>query len=388
MAVESVVTVSWLSRLKQSFGGMVFALGMVLAMLALLFWNEGRAVRTAKALQHGAGTVLEVASERIARGNEGKLVHVAGTVVAPEPVLDSHFGVAAPVLQLRRKVEMYQWMERRHTETQANLGGSETQLTRHEYEPQWLEQGQDSSRFKEAATHANPAMTLQAATFNATGARLGAWQFDAPLIERLGNVQAYPLGPSAAAAILRALPAGTPASLVEGVLYLAKDPAQPRIGDYRIRYEQVPAGPASMVGRQQGDGLGTYLAGPDQPLLIVQAGLASAPAMFDTAVRGNTGKSWLVRAVGIAGLVLGLSLLIRPLAVLGSVMPLLGSILAAGSGLLATVLGIGLGALTIAAAWFFHRPWLSLTIVLVGVALMVALWLWLRRGRGHAHAVQ
>lgn len=380
MASQTVVTVSWLSRLKQSIAGVVFGLAVVVAMVVLLFWNEGRAVRTADALEEGAGAVINASEARVDPANEGRLVHVAGQVGVSGPLADSHFGVEVPALQLRRKVEMFQWAEQSTTDRKANLGGSETQVTHYSYVQQWASQRLDSSRFNEAAAHTNPAMTIEAATFTASGARLGAWQLDEQVIARMGAVQPHKVRAEDAAALLRALPVGSNASIVEGQVYLSANPAQPQIGDYRISYEVLPLGPVSVVGRQQGNTVGRYTSASGEPLLIVHAGVVPATAMFDAAVSSNTTQSWIFRGLGIAGLIFGFSTVLRPLSVAGSVLPLLGSVLATGSGLVAAVLGIGLGSLTIAAAWLFHRPLLAIAIVVVGLALVGGL-VWLLRRR-------
>lgn len=378
MASETVVTVSWLTRLKQSIVGVFFGLGVVVAMVALLFWNEGRAVRTADALAEGAGAVVAASAEQIEPGNEGKLVHVSGQVSTAAPLADNHFGVAVTALQLRRKVEMFQWAEQSTTEKKANLGGSETQTTRYEYLQKWSEQRLDSSKFHDAAAHVNPAMTIESATFTAADARLGAWQLDGQVIGRIGGAQPYSVRAEDAAAILRALPEGSNASIVEGDVYLAANPSQPRIGDYRISYEQVPVSLVSIVGRQQGKGIGSYHTTSGEPLLIVHAGAVPATAMFDAAVSSNVTQSWVFRGLGIVGLIFAFSTVLRPFSVAGSVLPLLGNVVAAGSGLIAAALGIGMGALTIAAAWLFHRPLLAITIVVAAFALVAGL-IWLLR---------
>ena len=161
MSSEKIVTISWLDRLKQSVGGVVFGLVLILAMVVILFWNEGRAVQTARSLAEGAGLVASVSSSTIDPANEGKLIHVTGAVTTTGPVSDLKFGVSAPGLSLVRKVEMYQWVERSTTEKKVELGGSETQVTKYTYERQWSDTYHKSSEFNEPAEHVNPPLEYE-----------------------------------------------------------------------------------------------------------------------------------------------------------------------------------------------------------------------------------
>ena len=73
-------SVSWFGRLRNSVGGVVIGLLLIIGMVVLLFWNEGRAVTTARSLAEGAGAVVSVGADAVEPTNEGKLIHVSGTV--------------------------------------------------------------------------------------------------------------------------------------------------------------------------------------------------------------------------------------------------------------------------------------------------------------------
>src|SRR5260221_13048094 len=69
---------SWLGRIGQSFAGVIFGFVLIVAACILIFWNEGRAVKTARSLTEGEGVVRTVATDKADPGNDGKLVHVVG----------------------------------------------------------------------------------------------------------------------------------------------------------------------------------------------------------------------------------------------------------------------------------------------------------------------
>ena len=64
-------SVSWFGRLRRSVGGVVIGLLLIIGMVVLLFWNEGRAVTTARSLAEGAGAVVSVGADAVNAANEG-----------------------------------------------------------------------------------------------------------------------------------------------------------------------------------------------------------------------------------------------------------------------------------------------------------------------------
>ena len=142
----------------------------------LLWWNEGRAIQTARALQEGERTVIGVAAGPVDPANEGKLVHVMGRATIDETLKDAMFGVSANAIKLRRTVQMYQWTEKSSSQKQKNLGGSETTETTYTYEPSWSEKPVDSASFKQRSGHENPPMPFLSAELAAGDVRLGAFR--------------------------------------------------------------------------------------------------------------------------------------------------------------------------------------------------------------------
>ncbi|MFM8807304.1 MAG: hypothetical protein ACKOJB_00080, partial [Chthoniobacterales bacterium] len=102
---------SWFSRLGKAFTGIVVGIILIIVGIALLFWNEGRAVKTYNTLKEGQGLVVDVASDTVDAANDGKLVHLTADAVTDETLVDSDFAISANAIRLRRDVEMYQWKE-------------------------------------------------------------------------------------------------------------------------------------------------------------------------------------------------------------------------------------------------------------------------------------
>ena len=115
-------SVSWFGRLRRSVGGVVIGLLLIIGMVVLLFWNEGRAVTTARSLAEGAGAVVSVGADAVDAANEGKLIHVSGTVTTDSTPEDPDFAISATGVRLVRNVEMFQWKEESHSETTQEAG--------------------------------------------------------------------------------------------------------------------------------------------------------------------------------------------------------------------------------------------------------------------------
>ncbi len=108
---REVSSQSWFGRLGQSIKSVLVGLVIFVVSFPLLYWNESRAVRTARSLEEGAGSVINVGSDRVDPTRENKLVHVSGDVTTPATLTDSDFGVSVNALVLIRHVEMFQWLE-------------------------------------------------------------------------------------------------------------------------------------------------------------------------------------------------------------------------------------------------------------------------------------
>lgn len=371
-AIREVTNVSWFGRLKRSVGGLLFGLLLVLMMIVLLFWNEGRAVQTARSLDEGAGIVVPVAAATVNPANDGRLVHLSGRIAATQPAVDPDFGISASGVRLERQVEMYQWKEESRSETRTKLGGGEETVTTYSYSQGWSSSREDSARFKEPAGHDNPEMLYEGRNFQIPAATLGAFQLDARVLDKVGGGERYAVPSTSGDAVQAAVGAWARATVVNGGIYVGRDPQSPAIGDYRVSYSLVPLEDVTIVGRQTGQTLDYYQTQAGDQLLMVRTGTLSAEAMFDAAKSDNTVITWIIRAVGLLFLCIAFGLVLSPLGVAADVIPFLGSIVRLGTGIVATVAGVLVGSATIAIAWFWYRPVLSLIIMAVGAAIAVA----------------
>jgi len=114
---------SWFKRLGNAFKGILFGFLLIGISFVLLFWNEGRAVKTMKTLKEGKGIVVPIRADKLDPENNGKLVHVTGKATTEEILEDSVFNVSIRAIKLKRVVQMYQWKEVVTSKTKKKLGG-------------------------------------------------------------------------------------------------------------------------------------------------------------------------------------------------------------------------------------------------------------------------
>lgn len=361
--VTEVTSTSWLSRLGQAIGGVFVGLIAILVATVLLFWNEGRAIKTAQGLTEGAGLVRSVAADKVDAANDGKLVHVSGMLSTGGPVADPDFAIRVQGVRLVRHVEMYQWKEETQTETRTKLGGGEERTTTYKYVRDWSDKPVDSTRFKEPRGHTNPVMTYQSREALAAGTRLGAFAVPESLLRGFGERR--PLAATEAQANALQIRINKPVAVIDGVLHVGRDPSQPAIGDMKVSFFQVPLQTASVVATQSGGSFVPFRTHTGTTVELISAGAVPAAAMFQHAQESNVTLTWILRGIGVFVMFLGFAFILRPLKVVADVIPFLGSIVGAGTGLVALLCTAAIAPIVIAVGWLWYRP-------LVGIAVLVA----------------
>jgi hypothetical protein len=290
-------------------------------------------------------------------------------------------------IRLERMVEMYQWEEKVETRTEKKLGGSEETVKSYTYVKAWSQSPIASDRFqlreKDGERLSNPPMPHRSNAFLADDVKIGAFAANEGLLHQLTGGTALPLD----SAHLQRLPADLKARARldnAGGIYVGQDPAQPRIGDLRVRFVKTDPAQVSVVARQSGQALVPWATSQDTTINMLSRGAVDAPTMFKQAEDANVTRTWLVRLVGFVLMLFGFALVFKPLSVVADLVPLIGSIIGLGTGLAAFALAAPLTLITIAVAWIAYRPLLGVPLLVGGVGIFVALALQARTKRAHA----
>lgn len=346
----------------KSIRAFLFAPVLVLAAIALLSWNEGRAVRTARALSEGSRSVVSTDLQGLSGLPDGALVHITGQAEAGTSLRDEVLGLEVPVLRLVRDVEMRQWRR---------VNRNEDDVT---YEQTWSAQLIESTNFP--AQYQNPAaLPVGDASSTSQNAMIGSFSISPTLLVRSRDLQPLTLSDEQIYAVEDRLGVFDIQRTDTGIYlpYGYGEVAAPAIGDVRLNLEVLPAGQVSLVARKAGSVLDLYTARSGVAVGFFRTGAHSAQAMFDDAVRQNNALTAALRVFGFVLMALGFRMLFSPLAALTGWIPLVGSLTKAGLALLAGALALCISVVTIAVAWLAFRPLISVPAIAIAVAAAVML---------------
>jgi hypothetical protein len=356
-------------------GTVALSLALLAGAVALLAWNEGRAVRTARALAEGARRVVEVDADRAAQAADGALIHLVTEATVAKALRDPLTGVARDALRLRRSTETLQWRR---------ISVGDDNDSRYDYRLEWSASPIDSDAYPDA--HRNPApLPLPSATLSSPDARLAAFALATTVVDALTTFEPIALSPAelqametelGLAGIVRDDAPGGSGSAEDGpsafLPYGGGTPDEPQVGDVRLRYAAVPQGTVSVVARKTGARLDPFPTGAGVALAFARPGVHGAGTLFAEAVAQNRFLTGALRGFGFVLLALAFRLLLGPLAALASLVPLLGGVARFGVLLAAIVLAGATALTTVALAWVAFRPLAALGLLALAVALVVA----------------
>lgn len=360
--------VGFFARMKNAIKGIGLGISLIGIAVYFLFWNEGNAVRTARALAEGAARVVSVDSAVLDPQNEARLVHINGPLVLAAPLADVALGVVAPAqtVRLERKVEQFAWIEDKQTTTETKLGGGQEKTTQYTYHMDWTDAPASGAEFRIPDGHMNPPMPITSRVVRQPEGVIGAFTVNDEISD-LGGATPVLLNAGQAQEVARALSLEQPAKLVAGQIVFGADVTVPQLGDIRVSYQASTIDAASVVGVQRGDTLVPFTAQNGRKIYLVEEGLRTAEEMFQTAVASNTFKTWMFRIGLMVLLFLGFKALFGVVDVIASILPFLGWITSSVTSLISLALTLVVGGATMAIAWFYFRPVLSL--VIIGIAL-------------------
>ncbi len=383
MAYQKVTTTSYGSRLKNSLGGVGLGFVMIIAGIALLFWNEGRTVKTTRMLKEAQGVCAELGDiNQLHSDLDGKMVHATGLATTDEVLSDDFFGVNANAIKLGRKVEYYQWVEHQSSQTRDKVGGGQETVTTYTYSKEWTSSPVNSSSFEDPQYKgiANDVL-LQVAdqSVQAKNVRFGAYRFPDGLIGQMNkrvplNVE---LDPEYLAYLEKQMHSNWDVAESESfvhptnnVIYVGLNPNSPRVGDVRVTFEKVLPGEVSILAKVVGDTFENFTAKNGYTLMSLEDGAVSADNMFQTERQSNKAMGWFLRILGILLIYLGFKNIFNILVTLLKVLPFLSNIANMGVNLVCGVLAFVIGLVVIAIAWIVYRPVLGIILLVVAGALI------------------
>ncbi len=190
--VTTVTPANWGERLGNSMKGIGTGVVLIIIASVLLFWNEGRSVRSADAIAEAEIAVVDMTNiDTVDPSFNGKLVYSRGMAKTKDILSDSMFGVKQNATHLKRDVKYYQWTESSTTRTVKRDDGKEDKITEYSYQMEWVNAPVNSSSFKKSQGHENRALlpTLKNEQWTATNVSFGAYTLPKFMISSVSSNQ-------------------------------------------------------------------------------------------------------------------------------------------------------------------------------------------------------
>ena len=433
MAYQEVTRTSYGTRVKNSFGGIFIGIILFLASTAMLWWNEGRAVKTTKMLQDAEKNYVEM--ENVDTKNpefEGKLVHAVALATTTDSLSDATFNVgSANTIKLRRKVEYFQWVEDSQSTSKDKIGGAKETTTTYTYKKKWTSSPVDSRDFKDPDYIGKNFVyqTFDSEVYSAEDVAFGAYRLNKSQISSFSNESSFnitldkdiarqieklcknvhistqkndmPIQQAIDSAALKAttdstaLKAATDSTALKAatseqtpaqaeeefkyvhvsgnVIYIGQHPNMPEVGDIRITFTRDMPSKVSILAKVTGDTFTSYKAKNGKRFSALYMGENSAEEMFESEHSTNSIITWFLRILGVMLVISGLKSIVSIVPTLLKVLPFLGQITESALGLICSVIGLAWSLIIIAIAWLRYRPILGIVLLAIAGSLIFLL---------------
>lgn len=425
MAYQETKTTGYGTRVGNSIKNVLMGFVLIIGATILLWWNEGRAVKTADMLEDAQGACVEMPNpDKKSAEFEGELVCATAMATTDEVLTDKDFGISENAISLSRKVEYFQWVEHSEEKKEDKLGGKEVTTTTYTYTQEWVSSPVNSGNFKDPAYQGKNYTwtTVENQDLWAENVAFGAYVLNEALIHSISSTEAIELNineqtlqsidksiadtyarikglPAAAAtaanaAVAPAQPAQAaaadsttladsvktvlPDSISQNnkvdldyvhqtgnVLYYGRSMNAPEIGDVRITFEKTVPAKVTIVSQVDGNTFKPYTASNKKKFQTLRMGKKTIDEIFEEENEANSMWTWVLRIVGILLVISGFKSLFSFLETILKVVPFLSSIFAFGVGIICTIVGFVYSLIIIALAWIFYRPVLGIIILLV-----------------------
>ena len=344
-----------MEKIKNSFGGVIAGIVMIIIGTILLWWNEGENVKNIKSTNELEKVAIELKDTKVDSKNEGKAVLVAGDLnVVDDSVKDDEFMLSIKTAKLSRYVDVYQWEETSDTDSDGH--------TTYHYEKKWVTNHiNDSSNFHESG-HDNPKSIRYAfMDYSADTVKVGDFKLTDEQVNGFDTEEQL---------------SGENATLPEGYTYkdgyVTNAGETPEVGNVRIYWKYNNWKEVTVLAVQKGDTFADFVSKEGRHINYVSEGRKTLAEAIENIRSGDKMMKWLFRGIGALLIIFGYMAILNPLSTLASFVPILGGIVGGVLNLIAFAIGLAHSFIVIAIAWFRFRPILA-ACLLAGVVLLVVL---------------
>lgn len=363
-------TTGWFSRISGSIKGIGFGFVMIIGAIVLLWWNEGRAVKTYRGLKEGESVTISIKPDKINPKNENKLVHLTGLLNTNDTLFDQVFNIKSTGVKMKRNVEMFQWKEKAKTKTKKNVGGSETKTTTYSYKQDWYSYLINSGDFNDQSKQNPKSMPIKSRTLESNKVSIGAFELSSELINNINDYNKMDLSGAKVDSLY--FPNHT---VMTDYIFIGRGSiSNPQIGDIKVTYEEVPLAEYSILSEQVGSSFKPYLTSEETYISVIKKGNLTIKEMFKMEHSANDILTYALRLVGLLLIFFGIKLLFKIFEVIGDIIPFVGTIIGYGMNVVSGVLAFVISFIVVGIAWFAYRPIMSLIFISVSAITFAAVY--------------
>ena len=396
MAYTETTTTGYGTRVGNSFRSIGTGFMLFIVATALLWWNEGRAVKTDKMLNEAEGAYVEMENPNKKDASlDGELVCATALATTEDSLSDKQYGIGAKAISLTRKVEYYQYVEEAKEKKEDKLGGKEVTTTTYTYSQEWTSQPVQSGKFHDPAYQDKNFVltTIEPEEQWAETVCFGAYKLPESLFHRIGSAEPVELDAIDSMQIVKwnkemqqvvARQIGGKTDSLKLVhvngneIYYGYSSSSPNVGDVRVTFEKVVPAKVTVMAVVDGDTFKAYKAKNGKRFQTLVMGKKTAGEIFESEHAANNMWLWALRILGVILVIGGLKGIFGFLETILKVVPFIANIFGWGVGLVCTVVGVVWSLIIIALAWLFYRP-------LIGIALLAIagflIWIFAFKGK-------
>mgnify|MGYP002624637395 CR=1 FL=1 len=361
-----------MKKVKNMFSGVIA--GFIFIIIGtLILWNgEKNNVNNIKTVQEIEDKVINVTSDNIDQGNEGKLICTNGDlIVNDELVSDSTFNVGTKTAKLERVVEMYQWEE--ETETDSD------DKTVYTYKKVWSDELIDSSDFEKSGYNNPTYMPYESEEFLANSVNVGKFNLSDKQKSKLSADSKLQIPETAT----------IPAEYKNSNNYITNsvDETNPQIGDIRISYHYNNWNSATILAVQTGDSFSDFISKVGKNVNRVENGKLTSAEVINEMKRENKFMKWFLRIVGILLNIFGFTAIVSLVTNILSKIPFFGNIVSSAINFILSIIGFIYSLVIIIIAWFRYRPLLCLVLLLI-IAALIGLIFYIKKKNNNEESIQ
>lgn len=341
----------------------VIGLLMFFGSVWVLTWNEGRAVHHAFSLEEAYNNVISLNPfERIQPEYDGRLVHISGPLIVEEPLTEPNYDISIQSIKLKRRVQMYQWVEETSPRAEADIT-AENSIHDYYYVTEWRDKLVDSSNFYIRHGHQNPtSMPLKTVTYIAPFVRIGYLMLSQQIKEKFKEF---------AEVTSDNRPEDKNIKLHLGIYYHCEDVWNPKVGDIRVQfyYAGLQGDPTTIIAKQKNGVLVPYVTSKGHEIALIRHGLLTVNQMFSIEHADAKWETWKIRGMGVFLMYAAIVCLAKLLRILLHNAPLLRSLISydvTASSNFAIALSISLFVISI--AWIAYRPMLGFGLMAAAIS--------------------